>query len=201
VLLSNAREVRLAGNDVWGNTVGVLLTGPNASIELDGNRVTGNVAAGVEIASPGSNATLTGNTIDANDQGILVGDGSLEARDNRIEGNADGIDIRDRSPAVTIVSNDIVGNHRSGIRFAEPEGIVLEGNTLADNRDAPFLVVTVGDAESYVEANRVEPGTSGIEATYIAIDDTAGLATITPVPSYFFTPPEQAFNQLQEEDR
>lgn len=196
VVISNTRGVSLVGNDVWGNAHGISLLGPNADTFIEDNRVSGNRGAGVVSESAGTNAIVRANRIDHNLEGILVADGTFRIEENQLVSNGFGIAVLDRSPAVEILGNSILESHHSGIRLVDSDGLSISENSILRSEEAAFSVEQTDQVRSFLEANETEPGREGVEMVYAEPAPVTELAVLTPVPDYFFTPPEQVFQPL-----
>lgn len=186
VAIANTRGVTLHDNSIWSNSGGVFLTGANAGTVLRENTITGNRGAGVEIASAGSAAELIDNSIDHNETGVLIADGSAIVTDNTISENGVGVSVLDTSPSVSLIDNVMSHNYDVGLRLIEPDGLEASGNELMDNEHAAFRVEVATTSAGYMETNEVEAGRYGIEWVFGGYASAEDLADLTPVPDYFF---------------
>jgi parallel beta-helix repeat protein len=178
---------------VWSNVVGVSLVGGNSGTVIDGNKIGGNQGAGIESSSAGNTALVHDNVVDHNEHGVVVSDGTIEIRGNRIEDNTLGVAVLDKSPRVIIRDNTIRNSADGGIRLVSVKDVVVEGNSITNNRMAAFIVDHANDSQSFQATNRYDSGRKGAEWVYEPLRSAAELADLTPVPSEFFTQPNVEF--------
>lgn len=193
VTVSNTRSVTVSANRVWDNQVGVSMIGGNSGAVVRRNEIGGNRGAGVESASAGNSATIVDNVIDHNEQGVVVADGTVEVVGNVIEHNTWGVAVLDKSPRATVRDNTIRDSADGAIRFVKADGVTIAGNTLRDNRMAPFIVDHADDSLPYHAQNDFDVGRKGAEWVYEQLRSIAELADITPVPAEFFSQPNIEF--------
>jgi hypothetical protein len=151
--------------------------------------VSGNRGAGVESTSAGNTVLVTSNVIDHNEHGVVITDGTVEVRRNRISDNTWGVAVLDKSPRAIIRDNAISNSADGAIRLVKHDGLEIDGNTLNGNRMAPFIVDVAGDSQAYQDSNHYQGGRKGTEWVYEPLRDIGELAVLTPVPAEFFTQP------------
>jgi parallel beta-helix repeat protein len=117
----------------------------------------------------------------------------MEIRGNRIEDNTLGVAVLDKSPRVIIRDNTIRNSADGGIRLVSVKDVVVEGNSITNNRMAAFIVDHANDSQSFQATNRYDSGRKGVEWVYEPLRSAAELADLTPVPSEFFTQPNVEF--------
>ncbi|MDH3300124.1 MAG: right-handed parallel beta-helix repeat-containing protein [Acidimicrobiia bacterium] len=199
ISVANTRGVTLASNTIWANNGGIGFTGANASSEVRDSSVTGNRGGGIELASAGSSVTVTGNTVDHNEYGLRIADGSAAVEQNSITENGVGVLLEDTSPQVSFRLNDIVGNFDTGFQLAEAEGLTIEANRIIRNSHAAFTVQVASSSEPFWENNEVDGGRYGVERIYKPLREDRALADLIPVPAYFFAEEGRAFADLEQQ--
>lgn len=155
------------------NTIGISLQDTSSNV-LTGNEVSNNQCHGIELRSGQSNQ-VSFNTIINNAQKcatstsdpkqllggglVLIVQSGSRVHNNTIEGNYNGISVRDNSPSNTFFCNSIVGNTKNGIQVISKDdqaiGNRLFRNNIADNNKAAnkqyglrnFMNTAVVDAE------------------------------------------------------
>ncbi|MDH4279538.1 MAG: right-handed parallel beta-helix repeat-containing protein [Acidimicrobiia bacterium] len=199
ISVANTRGVSLTANTVWANNGGIGFTGANASAEVRDSAVTGNRGGGIELASAGSSVTVTGNTLDHNEFGLRIADGSAAVELNSITENGVGVLLEDTSPQVSFTLNDIAGNFDTGFQLAEADGLDIEANRIVRNTHAAFTVQVASASEPFWDNNEVDGGRFGVERIYKPLREDRALADLIPVPAYFFAEEGRAFADLEQQ--
>lgn len=199
ISVANTRGVTLASNTVWANNGGIGFTGANASSAVLDSSVTGNRGGGIELASAGSSVNITGNTVDHNEYGLRIADGSATVEGNSITENGVGVLLEDTSPQVSFTLNDIAGNYDTGMQLAEADGLSLSSNRILRNAHAAFTVRVASASEPFWENNEVDGGRYGVERIFEPLREDRALADLIPVPAYFFAEEGRAFADLEQQ--
>jgi parallel beta-helix repeat protein len=113
--------------DATGPAVEVRDEGTSATVE--DNTITGSMT-GIAVR-PKAAATITGNTLTANNLGISLESGDATASDNTIRSGNAGIWVSSGAPTVT--GNSVSGMKSHGIAVMAAASPVLSGNSSCDN--------------------------------------------------------------------
>lgn len=166
LVLVEARGNRLEGNTVTGNSdYGLRLKQQSADNEIVGNVVKNNGKVGIYVWDGSGGNKVNGNTIEGHSQyGVmLLNSAANEVKDNVIERNRRGTNLRDGSDSNAIERNTIRENAEYAVYIQNASGNEFVGNIVTGNggnyyytkstsdnviRDTPDAAVRMGDFAS-----------------------------------------------------
>jgi nitrous oxidase accessory protein NosD len=106
-----------------------------------------------------SNMTVSGVTLAANDQGMLLNFGGINVvRESSVESNREGVFL-DRTNRTTLETTTVARNTADGIRLAAGRDNAAQSMSLRDNKGAGINVV--GTFNATVSASRAENNSAG----------------------------------------
>jgi parallel beta-helix repeat protein len=153
----HSRRLRLRGNVVYGNQVGLHVHGGSRSVAIDGNRFTANRLDGLRVSSGARSVTAARNLIDYNRRaGVFVAAGSARIGPaNRLLDNEMGVWLSGDATGTAVTGNRIEANVLDGVHLAAERVGVVRDNTIRGNRKAAFSVAVRGSARPFLTENRV----------------------------------------------
>jgi parallel beta-helix repeat protein len=153
--LNGALRLRLSGNVVYGNDIGLNVHGPSRSIAVEGNRFSANRADGLRVATGAVSVTASGNLIDFNRRaGVLVAEGAARiGPGNRLLDNEMGVWLSSDATGTAVTGNRIEANVLDGVHLSGPPVGLVRDNTIRANRKAAFSVASAGIAASFLAQN------------------------------------------------
>jgi parallel beta-helix repeat protein len=155
--VNGSQRLRLTGNVVYGNDIGLHIHGPSRAVAVEGNRLTANRADGLRVATGARSITASQNLIDFNRRaGVFVAEGAARIGPaNRLLDNDMGVWLSSDATGTAVTGNRIESNVLDGIHLSGlPVGLV-NGNTIRANRKAAFSVLTRGTAKPFLGLNQV----------------------------------------------
>jgi parallel beta-helix repeat protein len=155
--VNNSLRLRLTGNVVYGNDIGLHVHGRSRSVTADGNRLTANRADGLRVATGASAVTAARNLIDFNHRaGVFVAEGTARIGPaNRLLDNEMGVWLSSDAAGTAVLDNSIEANVLDGVHLAGLRVGLVRGNTIRANRKAAFSVATRGTASLFLAGNRL----------------------------------------------
>jgi parallel beta-helix repeat protein len=155
--VNNSLRLRLTGNVVYGNDIGLHVHGRSRSVVADANRLTANRADGLRVATGASAVTASRNLIDFNHRaGVFVAEGTARIGPaNRLLDNEMGVWLSSDAAGTAVLDNSIEANILDGVHLAGLRVGQVRGNTIRANRKAAFSVATRGTARLFLAANRL----------------------------------------------
>ena len=155
--VNNSQRLRLTGNVVHGNDIGLHVHGRSRSVVADGNRLTANRVDGLRVASGARAVTASGNLVDFNLRaGVFVAEGTARiGPGNRLLDNEMGVWLSSDAAGTAVLDNTIEANVLDGVHLAGLRVGQVRGNTIRANRKAAFSVATRGTASRFLAGNRL----------------------------------------------
>jgi parallel beta-helix repeat protein len=155
--LDNARRLRLSGNIVYANELGLHVHGRTRSVVADANRLTANRLDGLRISSGATEVTASRNLIDFNHRaGVFIGEGVADIGPaNRLLDNEMGVWLSSDARGAAVTGNSIEANVLDGVHLSGVRVGLVRGNTIRANRKAAFSVAIRGSARPFFTGNRV----------------------------------------------
>jgi parallel beta-helix repeat protein len=155
--LDNALRLRLSGNIVYANELGLHVHGRARSVVADANRLTANRLDGLRISSGATEVTASRNLIDFNHRaGVFIAEGAAEIGPaNRLLDNEMGVWLSSDARGAAVMDNRIEANVLDGVHLAGLRVGQVRGNTIRANRKAAFSVAVKGSARPFLTENRV----------------------------------------------
>jgi parallel beta-helix repeat protein len=153
--VNNSLRVRLTGNVVYGNDVGLEVHGRARGVRVQGNRLTANRSDGLRVASGASSVTASRNLIDFNVRaGVFVAEARARIGPaNRLLDNEMGVWLSGGARGTAVLDNAIEANVLDGVHLDGLAVGVIRGNTIRVNRKAAFSVATRGVARPFLPDN------------------------------------------------
>jgi parallel beta-helix repeat protein len=153
--LNGALRLRLGGNVVYGNDIGLHVHGPSRWVAIEGNRLSANRADGLRVATGARSVTASGNLIDFNRRaGVFVAEGAARiGPGNRLLDNEMGVWLSSDATGTAVTGNRIETNVLDGVHLSGPPVGLVRGNTIRANRKAAFSVASAGIAASFLAQN------------------------------------------------
>jgi parallel beta-helix repeat protein len=107
--VNNSLRLRLTGNVVYGNDIGLHVHGRSRSVTADANRLTANRADGLRVATGASAVTASRNLIDFNHRaGVFVAEGTARIGPaNRLLDNEMGVWLSSDAAGTAVLDNSI----------------------------------------------------------------------------------------------
>jgi parallel beta-helix repeat protein len=155
--VNGSLRLRLTGNIVYGNDIGLHIHGPSRTVGVEHNRFTANRADGMRVATGARSITASGNLIDFNRRaGVFVAEGAARIGPaNRLLDNEMGVWLSSDATGTAVTGNSIESNVLDGIHLSGlPVGLV-KGNTIRANRKAAFSVAAKGVARPFLTQNQL----------------------------------------------
>jgi parallel beta-helix repeat protein len=155
--VNNSERVRVRGNTVWGNEVGLEVHNRSRSVAVTGNRLTANRVDGLRVASGAGAVTASRNLIDFNVRaGVFIAAGRARIGPaNRLLDNEMGVWLSSDAGGSRVTGNRIEENVLDGVHLDGVRVGVVSDNTIRRNRKAAFSVETAGVARPFLTGNRV----------------------------------------------
>lgn len=155
--LDNALRLRLSGNIVYANELGLHVHGRARSVVADANRLTANRLDGLRISSGATEVTASRNLIDFNHRaGVFIGEGAADIGPaNRLLDNEMGVWLSSDARGAAVTGNSIEANVLDGVHLSGVRVGLVRGNTIRANRKAAFSVAIRGSARPFFTGNRV----------------------------------------------
>jgi parallel beta-helix repeat protein len=155
--VNNSLRLRLTGNVVYGNGLGLHVHGRSRSIVAEANRLTANRLDGLRVSSAAAQVTASRNLIDFNRRaGVFIAHGAAEIGPaNRLLDNEMGIWLSGDARGTAVMDNSIEANVLDGVHLAGPRAGLVRGNLIRANRKAAFSVAIRGSAQPFLTENRV----------------------------------------------
>jgi parallel beta-helix repeat protein len=153
--LNSSLRLRLTGNVVYGNAIGLHVHGRSREVVADANRLTANRADGLRVASGARAVTASRNLIDFNLRaGVFVAAGTARIGPaNRLLDNEVGVWLSSDAAGTAVLDNRIEANVLDGVHLAGLRVGLVRGNTIRGNRKAAFSVATRGSARLFLAEN------------------------------------------------
>lgn len=171
IYLVDAADLTIDGDESEYAEIGYLGVVDSPGVDVRDLEVSGSgqgiLLAGVQGASI-TNATLTDNFV-----GLFLDDASVEAVDNRLEDNANGLLLVDGDLPSRIVSNTLAGNGFGiqGVDF--PPGTVIADNRVVNSTFAGISVFLFGSTvDQHLDQVREETGLAADEEKRIIARNT-----------------------------
>jgi parallel beta-helix repeat protein len=155
--VNNSLRLRLTGNVVYGNDIGLHVRGRARSVVAEANRLTANRLDGLRVSSGATQVSASRNLIDFNLRaGVFVATGSAEIGPaNRLLDNEMGVWLSSDAHGTAVMDNSIEANVLDGVHLAGSRVGLVRGNTIRANRKAAFSVAVKGSARPFLTENRV----------------------------------------------
>jgi Right handed beta helix region len=155
--VNNALRLRLTGNVVFGNGIGLHVHGRSRSIVADANRLAANRLDGLRVSSGATQVTAAKNLIDFNYRaGVFIAEGAAEIGPaNRLLDNEMGVWLSTGARGTAVMDNSIEANVLDGVHLAGLGVGLVRGNLIRANRKAAFSVAFRGTARPFLAENRV----------------------------------------------
>ena len=155
--VNNSLRLRVTGNVVYGNDVGLHVRGRARSVVAEANRLTANRLDGLRVSSGATQVTASRNLIDFNLRaGVFIAQGSAEIGPaNRLLDNEMGVWLSSDAHGTAVMDNSIEANVLDGVHLAGSRVGLVRGNTIRANRKAAFSVAFKGSARPFLTENRV----------------------------------------------
>jgi parallel beta-helix repeat protein len=155
--VNNSLRLRLTGNVVYGNDIGLHVRGRARSVVAEANRLTANRLDGLRVSSGATQVSVSRNLIDFNLRaGVFVATGSAEIGPaNRLLDNEMGVWLSSDAQGTAVMDNSIEANVLDGVHLAGSRVGLVRGNTIRANRKAAFSVAVKGSARPFLTENRV----------------------------------------------
>jgi parallel beta-helix repeat protein len=155
--VNNSLRLRLTGNVVYGNDIGLHIHGRSRSVVADANRLAANRLDGLRVSSGATQITATKNLIDFNHRaGVFIAEGAAEIGPaNRLLDNEMGVWLSSDARGTAVMDNSIEANVLDGVHLAGTRVGLVRGNLIRANRKAAFSVAFKGSARPFLAENRV----------------------------------------------
>jgi parallel beta-helix repeat protein len=130
VALFDVQDCHITDNNISSNYIGIYVY-QSREIAIRGNYISLNYGFGIRLYLS-SNATVEGNTIPYNDNGIVsyLSD-NITIKGNNVSSNDDGIGVSGSD--ITIADNIVSSNFDEGIGFSFSSNVTVTNNTVARN--------------------------------------------------------------------
>jgi parallel beta-helix repeat protein len=155
--VDSSLRLRLTGNVVYGNDIGLHVHGRSRSIVADDNRLAANRLDGLRISSGATQVTASKNLIDFNHRaGVFIAEGTAEIGPaNRLLDNEMGVWLSTDARGTAVMDNSIESNVLDGVHLAGLRVGLVRGNLIRANRKAAFSVASKGSARPFLTENRL----------------------------------------------
>jgi nitrous oxidase accessory protein NosD len=126
-------EITLRGNEVVGNTMGIVVTAGAQAVTIEGNAVEDSLNQGIALRDAGTDLRVIDNRIKGADIGIFARDAGGRIEDNRISGMANhGIALVGETGGSVIVGNVVSGAGPSAIDVFRTSGTAVRDNDTSE---------------------------------------------------------------------
>jgi parallel beta-helix repeat protein len=155
--VNSSLRLRLTGNVVYGNDIGLHVHGGSRSVVADANRLTANRLDGLRVSGGTTQVTASRNLIDFNRRaGVFVARGAADIGPaNRLLDNEMGVWLSSDAHGTAVMDNSIEANVLDGVHLAGPRVGLVRGNLIRANRKAAFSVAFKGSARPFLPENRL----------------------------------------------
>ena len=132
ILVRDADDSTVTGNEVDGNTEGVVVRGPARSVEIRGNVVTHSKGTAIGVRDGATDVVVTRNVIGGATTGVQVRNARATISGNRAEGlAAHGVSVQGVSGGSAVLRNLLVGRGPSAVdlyRLQAGATVAVAGN-------------------------------------------------------------------------
>ncbi len=155
-----ARNVRIEGLSIEGNTSGPAVTISAAGVTLEGNRIYGSTN-GVLIEGATGVSLVANQIYNHSQDGFVARDAwNLKLTKNELRGNG-GLGVWvENSRDLTLEKNSLTFNQLGGLWLKGSQRAMLSGNTIRDNKLVG--IVLENTSESQVEGNQLVSNEAGV---------------------------------------
>jgi parallel beta-helix repeat protein len=155
--VNSSLRLRLTGNIVYGNGLGLHIHGASRSVVAEANRLTANRLDGLRVSSGAAQVSASRNLIDFNRRaGVFIAHGSAEIGPaNRLLDNEMGVWLSSDAHGTAVMDNSIEANVLDGVHLAGERVGLVRGNLIRGNRKAAFSVAIRGSSRLFLGENQV----------------------------------------------
>lgn len=126
-------EITLRGNEVAGNTMGIVVTAGAQAVTIEGNTIENSLNQGVALRDAGTDLRVVDNRIQGADIGIFARDAGGRIEDNRISEVVNhGIALVGETGGSVIVGNVVSGAGPSAIDVFRTTGTAVRDNDTSE---------------------------------------------------------------------
>jgi parallel beta-helix repeat protein len=138
--LSGGDNLRVTGNTIRGNEVGVVVNYAAEGVSIIDNEIRDQRRQGIAVREPGAYADIRRNTISGGDTGVYVRDAGASVTGNTMSSlSGHGVSLLGSVPDTRVTGNDVGGYGTVAIWDERSTGAVVEENDLLDWHPAPTL--------------------------------------------------------------
>ncbi|MHA7180711.1 right-handed parallel beta-helix repeat-containing protein [Arthrobacter sp. MDB2-24] len=140
VEVSGGNNLRVTGNTIRGNEVGVVVNYAAEGVSIIDNEFRDQHQQGIAIREPGARADIRRNTISGGDTGVYVRDATATVTRNTMTSlSGHGISLVGNVPDTRVAGNNVGGYGTVAIWDERSTGAVVEENELLNWHPAPTL--------------------------------------------------------------
>ncbi|MFJ6003472.1 nitrous oxide reductase family maturation protein NosD [Arthrobacter sp. NPDC092385] len=140
VELSGGNNLRLTGNTIRGNEVGVVVNYAAESVHIIDNEIRDQRRQGIAVRDAGANADIRRNTISGGDTGVYVRDATATVTGNTMTSlSGHGISLLGNVPGTEVTGNNVGGYGTVAIWDETSTGALVEENELLNWHPAPTV--------------------------------------------------------------
>ncbi|RJT80930.1 hypothetical protein D6T63_06950 [Arthrobacter cheniae] len=140
VELSGGNKLRLTGNTIQGNEVGVVVNYGAEGVSIIDNEIRDQHKQGIAVREAGAQADIRRNTISGGDTGVYVRDATASITGNTMSSlSGHGVSLLGNVPDTRVAGNDVGGYGTVAIWDETSTGAVVEENDLLSWHPAPTV--------------------------------------------------------------
>ncbi|MDQ0734021.1 right-handed parallel beta-helix repeat-containing protein [Arthrobacter agilis] len=140
VEVSGGENLRLTGNTIRGNEVGVVVNYSAKGVNIIDNEIRDQDQQGIAVRDTGAVADIRRNRISGGDTGVYVRDASASITGNTMSSLAGhGVSLRGNVPDTRVTGNDVGGYGTTAIWDETSTGALVEENELLNWHPAPTV--------------------------------------------------------------
>ncbi|MPY11404.1 right-handed parallel beta-helix repeat-containing protein [Arthrobacter bussei] len=140
VEVSGGENLRLTGNTIRGNEVGVVVNYGAERVGIIDNEIRDQRLQGIAVREPGAQADIRRNTISGGDTGVYVRDATATVSGNTMHSlSGHGVSLLGNVPDTEVTGNDVGGYGTVAIWDETSTGALVEENELLDWHPAPTV--------------------------------------------------------------
>ncbi len=140
VEVSGGENLRLTGNTIRGNEVGVVVNYGAKGVAIVDNEIRDQHQQGVAVRDTGAQADIRRNEISGGDTGVYVRDATASVTGNTMSSlSGHGVSLRGNVPDTRVTGNDVGGYGTTAIWDETSTGALVEENELLNWHPAPTV--------------------------------------------------------------
>lgn len=140
VEVSGGENLRLTGNTIRGNEVGVVVNYGAKGVTIVDNEIRDQHQQGIAVRDTGAQADIRRNAISGGDTGVYVRDATAAITGNTMSSlSGHGVSLRGNVPDTRVTGNDVGGYGTTAIWDETSTGALVEENELLDWHPAPTV--------------------------------------------------------------